>query len=137
MMFARRPPCAPARRPTPTARLNAVLGLLAVLGGLVIPAEARAQPTGCSVLAGTGQVRSFSTPSGRVTHMSTPRLRCLDGRYMQSDSLVHYEVSGYSNMIGRVLFRTDGRELEAETAQYRATAVFVIVRLAPGDPARA
>jgi lipopolysaccharide export system protein LptA len=37
---------------------------------------------------------------------------------MQSDSLVHYQVSGYSNMIGNVLFRTDGRELRAETAQY-------------------
>jgi hypothetical protein len=85
---------------------------------LAAPATAAAQVTGCSVLDGTRNVNSLGSNSGRVTYMSRPLLRCRDGRYIEADSLVHYEVSGYTNMIGRVLFRADGRELRANEAQY-------------------
>ncbi|NNK63192.1 MAG: hypothetical protein HKO98_08245, partial [Gemmatimonadetes bacterium] len=95
-----------------------VPALLAAGALLAAPAVATAQVSGCSVLPGTSNVTSFGTNSGRVTHMSTPRLRCVDGRYIEADSLVHYEVSGYTNMLGRVVFRADGRELRAAEAQY-------------------
>ncbi len=95
--------------------LRRSLGLLAAL---LLPMQAAAQIAGCSMLSGTRGAQSFSTPSGRVNHMGTPRLRCSDGRYMEADSLVNYEVSGYTLMMGRVVFRTDGRELRADTARY-------------------
>ena len=118
--------CAAERRPTPDCRRPAVSGALGVVGlfgvlvalGLASPAPMSAQIAGCSMLPGTIGAQSFTTPSGRVNHMSGPRLQCRDGRYMQADSLVHYEVSGYSLMMGRVVFRTDGRELRADTATY-------------------
>lgn len=91
------------------------LGLLAVL---LLPLQAEAQIAGCSMLDGTRGAESFTTPSGRVNYMGTPRLRCADGRYMEADSLVNYEVSGYTLMMGRVVFRTNGRELRADTATY-------------------
>lgn len=96
--------------------------LVALLGAAAWTATApealHAQPPGCSVLAGTRGSRTVSTSNGSVTHMGRPRLSCNDGRYMESDSLVHFQASGYTNMIGSVVFRTDGRELHAATARY-------------------
>ncbi len=98
-------------------RLQTAL-LVAVSCGLWVPGAAHAQPTGCSVLAGTRSAQNLTTPSGVVSHMSRPRLRCNDGRYIEADSLVHYQVSGYTNLLRRVVFRADGRELRADSAQY-------------------
>lgn len=85
-------------------------GALLALGA----GAASAQPSGCSVLAGTRSVNN----QGAVSYLSRPRLRCNDGRYIQADSMVHYQTSAYTNMIGNVLFRTDGRELRSATARY-------------------
>lgn len=98
-----------------------IAGLVA--GAFALPGTApggalHAQPANCSVLAGTGSVNTLSTTNGSVTHMRTPRLSCNDGRYMEADSLVHFQASGYTNMLGRVVFRADGRELRAATARY-------------------
>lgn len=82
------------------------------------PGAARAQPSGCSVLAGTRDINNLSTNRGAVTHMSRPRLRCNDGRYIEADSLVYFQASRFTNMLGRVVFRTDGRELRSATARY-------------------
>lgn len=98
------------------ALLGALMGVTAMTVGA--PDALWAQPSGCSILAGTGNVNNLSTSRGSVTHMRTPRLRCSDGRYMEADSLVHFQASGYTNMLGRVVFRTDGRELRAATARY-------------------
>ncbi|MEK9507137.1 hypothetical protein WI460_02925 [Gemmatimonadota bacterium Y43] len=103
-----------------------MMGRLALLGALMgaaaltvgVPDALRAQPSGCSVLAGTRGSSTIGTNNGSVTHMGNPRLRCSDGRYMEADSLVHFQASGYTNMLGRVVFRTDGRELRAATARY-------------------
>lgn len=95
--------------------LGALFGTVAFAAA---PEAAHAQPAGCSVLGGTRSVNTISTSNGSVTHMKTPRLRCNDGRYMEADSLVHFQASGYTNMLGRVLFRTDGRELRSATARY-------------------
>ena len=109
-------------RGTPAhARPWTTLGFGLLVGALVLvanPTPVLAQPSGCSVLAGTGNVNSFGSASGRITYMTRPRMRCIDGRYIEADSLVHYEVSGYTNMLGAVVFRADGRELQAAEAQY-------------------
>lgn len=91
---------------------------LVVPGLLALSGEAAAQPSGCSFLPGGGDVRNVSSPSGAIVRMQRARLRCQDGRYMEADSVVFYEVSQYSNMFGNVVFRTDGRELRSENAQY-------------------
>lgn len=103
--------------------MRLVRALVPVLcaGALVAstPGEAYAQPSGCSVLAGTRNVNNITTARGTVvTHISRPRLRCNDGRYIEADSMVYYGASEFTNMLGRVLFRTDGRELRAATARY-------------------
>lgn len=81
-------------------------------------APAAGQGAGCEWLPGTRNITSRTVGANRVSYASTPRIRCRDGRYIQADSALQFEASGYMEFIGDVLFRDEGRTLRAARAVY-------------------
>lgn len=85
---------------------------------LVDVSAASAQGRGCEWLPGTRNITSRMVGANRVSYASTPRIRCSDGRFIQADSALQFQASGYMEFIGRVVFRDDGRTLNASRAVY-------------------
>lgn len=98
------------------ARVTFACVTLAGLIGFAAPASA--QGRGCEWLPGTRNITSRMVGANRVSYASTPRIRCSDGRYIQADSALQFQASGYMEFIGRVVFRDDGRTLNASRAVY-------------------
>jgi lipopolysaccharide export system protein LptA len=53
-----------------------------------------------------------------VSYISAPRFECDDGTRIQADSSVHFEATAFSQLFGNVVFRDEGKELNADRAQY-------------------
>lgn len=99
-------------------RLLPLATLVATLLVGVVAVPVRGQGSGCEWLEGTRNLNSRTVGQNRVTYASTPRIRCDDGRYMQADSALQFQASGYSEFIGNVFFRDRGRTLRARHATY-------------------
>ena len=98
---------------------KALLLACAALAALFVGVSpASAQGRGCEWLPGTRNITSRMVGANRVSYASTPRIRCSDGRYIQADSALQFQASGYMEFIGRVVFRDDGRTLNASRAVY-------------------
>ncbi len=99
--------------------LLASLSLVAAAAALVLaPAVVRAQGVGCEFLPGTNNVEGRVSGSSRITYVSRPRIRCSDGRYIEADSAVSFESSGYTELTGRVYFQDPDKSLRAQEARY-------------------
>lgn len=94
------------------------IALLVTLVLTLVSAPVAAQGRGCEWLPGTRNITSRMVGTNRVSYASTPRIRCSDGRYIQADSALQFEASGYMEFIGGVVFREDGRTLTARRAVY-------------------
>ena len=68
----------------------------------------------------TSSLRLVSTQANDayVSYISAPRFECDDGTRIQADSSVHFEATAFSQLFGNVVFRDEGKELNADRAQY-------------------
>ena len=68
----------------------------------------------------TSSLRLLSTQANDsyVSYISAPRFECDDGTRIQADSSVHFEATAFSQLFGNVVFRDEGKELNADRAQY-------------------
>lgn len=82
------------------------------------PAAAQDLGTECELRDYVSLRSSAAVVGRRVTWVTGPFLVCPDGARIRSDSAVVYEDTGRAELMGRVQFDSEGRELRSERADY-------------------
>ncbi|HSM59937.1 MAG TPA: hypothetical protein VK849_04025, partial [Longimicrobiales bacterium] len=103
------------RPPSPGSRV-ATLGVALAAG---VWAEAASAQTGCRFVDPTASVQGVTIAGlGQVLYVSRPSILCADGVRIRADSAVTYASQRRTELMGRVFFRDDTRELRSDQARY-------------------